>query len=88
MNDNFLFQLRDLARIEPKYRVRKLLKDAADKIESALKRAADFPSAENMRELNGAWAIGARIYKEVTAPPEPNDNGGRMTVPVDERRAA
>ena len=88
MNDSIIFQLRDLARTEINYRKRKLLKDAADTIDTAIKAVFSWPTTENMQTLNGAWAFGVRVLKTIYRDGGDDTPAGRMEVPQQERRAA
>lgn len=87
MNDSIIFQLRDLARTESNYRKRKLLKQAADAIDKALRDLNGGATDDRLRTLNGAWAFGARIMRTIYRNGG-DDPAGRMTLPQQERKAA
>lgn len=76
---NFLFELRETAKHCSDILFRKLLKDAADRLQSALSALAEDPTRENAKRFNGAWAVAEKVLKN--APPMnegPNERGGAM----------
>lgn len=58
----FLKKLRDAARECTKPEYRQLLLDTADRLDQAIADLWGWPTEENMKALNGAWANADRVY--------------------------
>ena len=82
-NENLVNVLYEMARMEPKEPVRKLLHDHADCLNAWVKEFVRVPSYENLTSLNGAWARTHAILRMVTPKVPPDDGiGGRIAACV------
>jgi hypothetical protein len=77
---SFLLELRTTAAASPNVLRRKLLRDAADRIQQAIGLLALGATAEGMQELNGAWAFGQRQLFLAEGDRPPRGGGGRVKV--------
>lgn len=70
---SFLLTLRGAAMQCSNQEYHMLLRTAADHVQRCTVEFSMMPSAANLRDLNGAWALAERIYKNVPpeAPPAP-----------------
>lgn len=53
--------LRDRALVHPRPDVATAMREAADRLQVALKNLSNYPTEDNLRTLNGAWAYAHRL---------------------------
>ena len=75
---SFLFEVREIARNCPDLLLRKVVRDAADEVDAALKALILHTTQDNMKRLNGAWARAWRVAE--LAKPSPDDGPGGGTL--------
>lgn len=80
--ESFLLTLRNAAKDCPDILIRKLLRDAADRIVAAIQALQKHTSVDNMRDLNAEWAKAHRLLDKATTAPDPNSTGGRLHAPA------
>lgn len=67
---SFLRELRDAAKALPDSHLKNWLRRSADEIDALVKRLAVDVTAENMIELNGAWANACAALRQIPKTPE------------------
>lgn len=60
MSRTLLLELRDAAKVEPDAVKRQILLDIADDLDDAIYNFSEYPSTENLTDVNGCWASGVR----------------------------
>lgn len=75
---SYLLEIREVARKCPNVLRRNQLKKHADRIADLVKKLADTPTAEIMRELNSEWARSDRVRKICEGETPPTGNGTGM----------
>jgi hypothetical protein len=77
---SFLLEVREIARNCPDLLLRKVVRDAADDVDAALRALMLDTTKENMARLNSAWARAWRVA-ELAKPTPGDDGGGTMLQP-------
>ena len=77
---SFLLEVREIARECPDVLLAKVVRDAADEVDAALRALILDTTANNMARLNGAWARAWRLA-ELAKPTHDGGGGGSMRLP-------
>jgi hypothetical protein len=78
---SFLLEVREIARNCPDVLMRKVVRDAADEVDSALRALILDTTTGNMKRLNGAWSRASRVAELAKLTPDDGGGGGTLRQP-------
>ena len=78
---SFLLEVREIARNCPDLLLRKVVRDAADEVDGALRALILDTTKENMVRLNCAWSRACRVAEQARPTPDDGGGGGSMRQP-------